>query len=150
MGGGYTQSRALGMVLVSRQELPPWPLLHSSRSLTMGSQRWLGLAVVPASFTLLIKPSGLMVMALLGLSWFILAMWAWRTTALISEQSAKECRYMRDGALQMVLIFTFFVSICLLSEYFSPANFAHARQALPVMKDVLAIPMSQYPLLIHR
>lgn len=120
------------------------------RSLTTGSQRWLGLGSALASFTLLIKPSGLMVMALLGLSWFILAMWEWRTAALNPEQPVKDCCYVRIGALQVVLIFTFFVSICVLSEYFSPANFAHARQALPVMKDVLAIPLSQYPLLIHR
>ena len=36
-----------------------------------------------------------------------------------------------------------------MSEYLSPANFAYARQALAIMKDVLTIPISSIPTLIH-
>ena len=120
------------------------------RSLISRSLRWLGLGAVLASFTLLIKPSGIMVMALLALTWFVLAMWALRTAPQNSAQPFKERRYVLYGVLNVVIIYATFIILCVTSEYLSPENFAYARQALVVMKDILAIPLSEYPALIHR
>lgn len=119
------------------------------RSLSKASQRWLSLGSVLASFTLLIKPSGFMVMALLGVSWFMLAMWKWWIALRNPDPLYVERRYVLYGVLQIVIIFVFFFILCVTSEYLSPANFAYARQALAVMKVVLAIPISSMPTLIH-
>lgn len=120
------------------------------RSLLSRSRPWLCVGAILASFTLLVKPSGAMVMALLAFSWFILALPIWRTAHQNPSRSMESSRYVLHGVLQTTLVYCSFVILCITSKYLSVANFAYARQALEVMKDVLAIPPTEYPELVHR
>jgi len=120
------------------------------RSLSSRSLRWLGLGSGLASLTLLIKPSGIMVMALLGLSWFLLAMWGLRTTAQHPAPPSRQRSYLLYGVAQILVIYATVVILCITSEYLSPANFAYAWQVLELMKDILATPLAEYPALVHR
>lgn len=120
------------------------------RSLLSRSLPWLCVGAILASFTLLVKPSGAMVMTLLAFSWFILALPIWRTTHQNPSRSTESSRYVLHGVLQTTLVYCSFVILCITSKYLSVANFDYARQALEVMKDVLAIPPTEYPELVHR
>lgn len=119
------------------------------RSLTTGSQRWLCLGGMLGSFTLLVKPSGLMAMALLGVTWFMLAMWGWWKAQRNTDFPLDRRRYLIYGTLQLFIIFLIFVISCVSSKYLSPANLGYAKQALVLMKEVLAIPLSYIPTLVH-
>lgn len=112
------------------------------RSLKARSLLWLLLGASIGSFTLLIKPSGLMIMALLTLVWLIVVIlegwWAHR-----HQQSVLNLRrYVIIGGLQTFLIYAVVVLFCIFSNYFSKESFAYARQALGVMRSVLKVPPS--------
>ena len=122
----------------------------SVRSLRLSSLSWLGLGTVMASFTLLIKPSGIVVMAVIAASWFVLAIRAWRAPPQDSGPSISQRGYVLYGVIIISVIYAVIVTLCVSSEYLSQANFSLARKALVIMREVLPVPFSQYPALIHR
>ena len=113
------------------------------KSLKARSLAWLMWGALGSSFTLMIKPSGLMVMALLTATWMIVVIvdWLWARKNQQSNSSLR--RYVIIGGIQTFLIYSVVGLLCILSNYFSIQNFAYAKQALKVMKDVLNVSPSQ-------
>ena len=119
------------------------------RSLTTGSARWLFAGVIIASFTLLIKPSGGAVMALLAMSWAVLVFLEWFSVRQHPEESRRLRRYLVLGFMQLFVVYAVIFIISIKSHYLSSENLLFAKRALVVMKNVLAISFAQIPLLLH-
>ena len=119
------------------------------RSLTNGSVRWLSAGAGLAAFTLLIKPSGGAVMALLGLSWAMVATLEWLRAGKRPEDSIRLRHYLTFGFTLLCAIYSMVIVVCVKSQYLSARNFLYARKALATAKDVLAISLSQIPPLFH-
>ena len=119
------------------------------RSLTNGSLRWLFAGAGMAAFTLLIKPSGGAVMALLGISWAMVATLEWFRARKRPEDSIGLQRYLAFGFMLLFVIYSVVIVVCVKSQYLSAENFSFARKVLATAKDVLAISLSEIPLLFH-
>ena len=119
------------------------------RSLTNGSLRWLFAGAGMAVFTLLIKPSGGAVMALLGISWAMVATLEWFRARKRLEDSIWLRRYLVFGFTLLFTIYLIVIVVCVKSQYLSAENFLYARKVLTTMKNVVAISLSQIPPLFH-
>ena len=113
------------------------------KSLKVRSLAWLMWGAFCGSFTLLIKPSGLMVMALLTATGSVVVIVEWLWAKQHQESNSNLYRYVIIGGIQTFLIFSGVVLLCFFSNYFSTQNFAYAKQALKIMGDVLKVPPSQ-------
>ncbi len=104
------------------------------RSLAIRSRRLLLLAALLAALTLLIKPSGLMVMALMPLVWLItIAFEAFHSSEHSPPRPALRA-YLLQGGLGMSGVFAAAIVLCISGGYLSTRNFAYASQALNVLK----------------
>ena len=120
------------------------------RSLSTRSVRWLLAGSGLAALTLFIKPSGLMVMALVAMLWgIVLALELLLTPRPWSHRPGLR-RYFLWGVCILATVFLSAGALCVFSNYFSRKNFAEARLALAVMRDVLQIPFREILLLFHR
>jgi hypothetical protein len=119
------------------------------RSLTNGSLRWLCVGAGMAAFTLLIKPSGGAVMALLGLSWAMVAMLEWFEARKRPEDFIWLRRHLLLGFTLLFVIYSMVIAVCVKSQYLSAENFLYAKKTLAVAKNVLAVSLSNIPMLIH-
>ncbi len=110
------------------------------RSLHTRSLSWLIWGAFWGSFTLLIKPSGLMVIALLTMTWLIFVALEWLWLRRKHQVDSTLRSYVTLGGIRVSLIFSIFVAFCIFSDYFSTANFTFAKHALKVMENVLKAP----------
>ena len=113
------------------------------KSLKARSLVWLMWGAFCGSFTLLIKPSGLMIMALLTATWLIVVIVEWLWARKYQQSNSDLHRYVVIGGIQTFLIFSVVVLLCFFSNYFSIENFAYAKRAMKVMGDVLKVPPLQ-------
>jgi hypothetical protein len=120
------------------------------RSLMNRSQLWLFFSAFFASFTLLIKPSGLMVMVLIALTWIIIIAFEWLRNRKLHIQDSSLYSYALKGTILLGCVYILTISLCFFSEYLSEANFSYAKKALIVMKEVLHIPFWQTLTLLHQ
>lgn len=119
------------------------------RSSLKRSLRWLCAGAVMAAFTLLIKPSGVAIMALLAISWGMTAALEWFATRKSHEDSIGLQRYLVFGFMLFFVIYSMVIVVCVNSQYLSAENFSYARKVLATAKDVLAISLSEIPRLFH-
>jgi len=119
------------------------------RSLMKRSFPWLIFGALLAAFTLLIKPSGLMIMALTGLIWimFVAADWFLGSKHKSHDHSLR--RYAFKGGATILIVYSCITALCIFSGYFSKGNLGYAQQALEVMREVLQIPFQQILALFH-
>jgi hypothetical protein len=120
------------------------------RSLMDRSQSWLLFAALLASFTLLIKPSGLMVMALTALTWIMIIAFEWIRARRLQLEDASLRTYTLKGMCGILIVFIGVSALCVFSGYLSEANFSQAKQALKVMAEVLHIPLRQTLMFFHQ
>jgi len=106
------------------------------RSVRLRSLAWLMLGAFFGSFTLLIKPSGLMVIALLASIWLMVVCFEWLWARKCQRLDTKLQRYIITGGIQTFLIYAVVVLLCIFSNYFSIDNFVYAKHALKVMADL--------------
>lgn len=106
------------------------------RSLVTRSQPWLLVCSLLASLTLLIKPSGLMVMALIGVVWLIVVAFEWRSTSRSESPSSSLRAYALKGAAVFFVVYASVIALCVFSDYLSRRNFAYAMRALDFYQDV--------------
>jgi len=120
------------------------------RSLMTKSLRWLFFGALLAAFTLLVKPSGLMVMALVALTWLMVVGFE----KLWSSKSQLHGHYLRiyvfKGCACITIVYFCFIIPCVFSNYLSISNLFMAKQALAVMSEVLKIPFQQALMLFHQ
>ncbi len=113
------------------------------RSLTTKSQRWLLFGALLAAFTLLIKPSGLMIMVLVALTWLMVVVFEWLQTWRLQAPYSLLRVYVVKGCASIFCVYAGISALCLFSGYLSSANFAYAKQTLTVMHEVLKINFQQ-------
>jgi len=148
VAGMWSQTR-FGMVDNFQAGVAAMAAAAFVRSLTHGSVRWLSAGAGLAAFTLLIKPSGGAVMALLGLSWAMVVTLEWLRAGKRPEDFIWLRRYLVFGFTLLCAIYSIVIVVCVRSQYLSARNFLYARKVLATAKDVLAISLSQIPPLFH-
>jgi|WetSurMetagenome_2_1015567.scaffolds.fasta_scaffold49040_2 hypothetical protein len=108
-----------------------------ARSLLSRSISYLLLGALLASCTLLIKPSGLMVMALVALIWLMAValerLWASRLHSQVSSLRT----YVFKGTACILGVYICVSVLCVLSDYLSGGSFAFAKQVLVVMHEAI-------------
>lgn len=119
------------------------------RSLMTRSLLWLLFGALLAAFTLLIKPSGLMIMALIGLIWIMFVALEWFRASKHKHHDSSLRAYVFKGGSSILIIYICITALCVFSGYLSMSNFAYAQQALKVMRDMLQLPFQQILLLFH-
>lgn len=119
------------------------------KSLRSRSLLWLFWGALIASFTLMIKPSGLMVMAILFLVWLIVIVVEFRVEKKYKQFGVDKKRYMIIGGIQTVAIYLLFLIFSFNSSYFSANNFAFANQALKIMAVTLRISTAEIVYLLY-
>jgi hypothetical protein len=119
------------------------------RSLMTRSWPWLSFGALLAAFTLFIKPSGLMIMALMGLIWIMFVAVEWFRASKHKPDDHSLRAYVFKGGPSILIIYICITSLCVFSGYLSKSNFAYAQQALNVMREVLQLPFQQNLLLFH-
>lgn len=113
------------------------------RSLRESSLPWVVFGALLASFTLLIKPSGLMVMVLLAATWFAVAGAEYLCARKKGQPVSRLYRFVILGGILVLLLYSLVFFLCYFSQYLSSSNFSYAKKALVVMAEVLKIPFSQ-------
>jgi len=119
------------------------------RSLLSKSLTWLLFASLMAAFTLLIKPSGLMVMALVALTWFIIVALEWLQLSRRKVPDSSFWAYSVKGGALILGPYVCVSSLCFFSGYLSSSNFTFAKQALVTMREVRLIDFQLALLLFH-
>lgn len=119
------------------------------RSLMTRSLLWLLFGALLAAFTLLIKPSGLMIMALIGLIWIMFVALEWFRASKHKHHDSSLRAYVFKGGSSILIIYICITALCVFSGYLSMSNFVYAQQALKVMRDMLQLPFQQILLLFH-
>lgn len=118
------------------------------RSLIKNSLRWLSVGAGAAAFTILIKPSGIAVMALLGMTWITAAVLRWLRERDWSGELVGQRRYVVYGILLIEAIYLPILAACLNSDYLSANTFALAERVLAFHREIHSLSLSQiYPLL---
>ena len=100
------------------------------------SRRWLLFGALLASFTLLVKPSGMMVMALTFLIWLMMIIFEWIQTLRLQRPVSSLRTYALSSGAIFLFFYTLVIVLSVFSGYFSAANFDFARKALAVMREV--------------
>ena len=119
------------------------------KSLMKRSWCWLLAGASLASFTLLIKPSGLMIMGLMGLIWIMFVVLEWFRASKYKLYDSSLRAYVFKGGSSILIIYICITALCVFSGYLSMSNFAYAQQALKIMREILQIPFQQILLLFH-
>lgn len=100
------------------------------------SWRWLLFGALLASFTLLVKPSGLMIMALTFLIWLMMITFEWIQALRLQRPASSLRAYACSGGAIIFVVYIVIVVLCVFSNYFSAANFDFARKTVPVLREV--------------
>jgi hypothetical protein len=100
------------------------------RSLHERSIGWLIFGVTTASFSLWIKPAGLVVMALLAGVWFVAAVSRILVAGTNREARDRETRYFAKGVTITILLYTITVVAAVISGYLSRETVAFFKTAL--------------------
>lgn len=120
------------------------------RSLAARSQHWLLLGTLLASFTLLIKPSGLMVMALMALIWLMAVVFEWRRRSRLGLPISSLRTYVLKGGAGILVVYACVTALCAVAGYLSRRNFAFAQKVLAVWSKVSQASFEQTLLLFHQ
>jgi hypothetical protein len=122
------------------------------RSLMTRSLFWLLWGVLLAALTLLIKPSGLMIMALVALVWLTLIILEWLVAKRLTPSNDLIRKHVVPGVAIIGAAYLLVLLPALMSSYISGANLDYARQVLAVAASVemMHLTMSQALLLFHQ
>jgi len=106
------------------------------RSQMTKSRRWLLFGVLLASFTLLVKPSGLMIMAVMILIWLMMITLEWIQALRLQRPTSALLVYACTSGAIFLVFYAFVIALCVFSGYLSVGNIDFARKALAVMRKV--------------
>ncbi len=109
------------------------------RSLATKSQPWLWFGASLASLTFIIKPSGLMVMALTCLLWLMIVTFERLGTSKTSPSTRTLRVYLLKGVAAILVVYISTLALCVFSGYLSERNFAYAQRALTILRMISSI-----------
>ncbi len=104
------------------------------RSVAQRSVGWAVIAAATAGFSFWIKPSGLVVMATIGMAWLILVgvSIGWKMASFERDAALKRFVVLSLGGA--VAVFALAAAVAFRSEYFSTDNIAFGRRALAILE----------------
>ena len=127
-----------GMVDTFQAGIAAMAVASVLRSQMTKSRGWLLFGALLASFTILVKPSGLMIMALTFFIWFMMIAFEWIQVSRLQRPESSLRAYARNSVVIFLFSYGLIIFLCVFSHYLSPRNFNYARHALDVMAKVLA------------
>ena len=113
------------------------------RSIFAQSLGWLVLAAVLSSLCLTIKPSGMLVMMLIGLTWFGLGFVKLMLVWNAEEKRRKILRWMAMGMIILAIPYVATFAVSSSSEYLSVQNLAFGRAVIVMMKNEFVLSWSE-------
>ena len=119
------------------------------RSVWTRSLAWVGLAAVLSSFCLLIKPTGILIMMLIGLAWFGLSVLKLQSEWQSPEERKKTTRWLLRGLVIYAVPYIVVLIGSFTSHYLSPQNLSFGNGAIVIMQTELQLPWSLFLSLIQ-
>jgi hypothetical protein len=113
------------------------------RSIWTQSLTWLALAAILSSFCLLIKPSGALIMMLIGLIWFGLAVLQLKSAWSLLDERKSTIQWLLCGMIIFAISYGSVLYGALTSDYLSPENLAFGNAAIFIMQTELLLSWSQ-------
>jgi hypothetical protein len=115
------------------------------RGVSSRSHRWIGAATALSSFALLIKPSGLMVMAIVAGVLFV-----WGVRAARADPSGPTRRFFVVALARMLAVFVAVTIACVLGGYLSDRTLDYARKVLDLVRTLPSVPLARIPAMFHQ
>ncbi|MBL8645361.1 MAG: hypothetical protein JNK21_15620 [Rhodospirillaceae bacterium] len=112
------------------------------RSVRGHSAGWGVLAALSAAFCFLIKPSGVMVMALTGLAWLVLLLWQERRQLHGLLRHPLGLRFTAPSLAAALAIYGVTAYVALTSEYFSAENVLFGNRVIAIMSGEVTAPVT--------
>ncbi len=109
------------------------------RSINFQSLGWAMIAAVVACFSLTVKPTGAVVMALTGLTWLILSSITLKLIWQNTNERKKAVRLFLIGSLAFAVLYAVILVISLSSEYLSPQMLEFGNDAVNILKNDFTI-----------
>lgn len=119
------------------------------RSVWSCSLAWLGFGAALSSFCLLIKPTGALIMALVGLTWFGLAMLKLKAVWQLPDERKNTTRWLLLGMTIFAVSYLLVLAGSFTSAYLSSQNLAYGNGAIVIMKTELLLSWSVFQSMIH-
>lgn len=119
------------------------------RSVWTRSYFWLTIGATLASFCLLIKPTGIFVMMLVGLSWFSLSVIELKLAWPSHEKLTKVFRRLLVGSVIFLAFYLLVIACSFSSHYLSAHNLEYGQAAIVIMQKELALSWTVLRSLIH-
>lgn len=104
------------------------------RSVWTRSLAWLGFAAILSSICVLIKPTGLIVMLIIGVIWFGLTTLQLRSDWLLPEERKQTIRWLLRGSITLGIPYLAVVVASFSSDYLSVKNLAFGTGAIVIMQ----------------
>src|SRR5260370_15295549 len=110
------------------------------RGMRDGSVKWFTLSFLLASLCIFIKPAGLLVMGIVGISWLFFA----GVELLLQDQEHRihMKRRLLGGSSILLLIYAATLVTCFKSRYLSPSNIAYGKLAVGVLRAESEVPLT--------
>ncbi len=112
------------------------------RSVWTRSLAWTGLAAVLSSLCLSIKPSGALIMMLIGCTWFGLAALDLKSVWQSASERKEATRWLLRGMVIFAIPYLAIVAVALSSQYLSPKNLAYGSVIVGVLQSETAAMVS--------
>jgi hypothetical protein len=119
------------------------------RSIWLRSATWLMLAALLASFCLFIKPTGALVMALIGMIWLGMAALRVRLVWQLPEERRSAITSLVQGAIIFGLTYLVVLVAAFSSNYLSRQNLAFGNAAIVIMQTELLVSWHAIRSMIH-
>jgi len=119
------------------------------RSVRDRSWKWTVVAAFASSFCFLIKPAGVLVMALIALAWFVLALLRLQSEKLFQGERALTIRWLVRGLAIFGALDLLVVAAAFASRYLSRGNLAFGAAAINVMKSDQPLTWEAFRDMIH-
>jgi len=112
------------------------------RSILVRSLMWIGVAAILSSFCLLIKPSGVLIMMLIGLIWLGLTLLQLKSVWSSPDGRKSTIRWLLYGMIIFAVPYLLALAGSLTSDYLSSENLAFGNGAITIMKSELPLTWS--------
>ncbi|MGZ8546869.1 MAG: hypothetical protein ACXWVU_05685, partial [Sulfuricurvum sp.] len=119
------------------------------RSVWSHSLAWLSFGTVLSSFCLLIKPTGALIMVLIGLTWLGLAALKLKAVWQLPDERKSTTRWLLLGMIIFAVPYLLVLVSSFTSAYLSSQNLAYGNGAIVIMKTELLLSWPVFQSMIH-
>jgi hypothetical protein len=109
------------------------------RSIQQRSVFWAVIAALTAALCFLIKPSGIIVIGLTGLAWFVLVVWHHRARIDALWKDTHTIKYVLPGLTLAMLVFGAAVYYGFASDYFSISNILFGNRVIAILSNEISV-----------